>query len=168
MNVNPFAPAVIPTNQLTAQDRAAILRAIGQRWTEFLLNLESGDEWLQHDYSLTVIANIAAPYAHPLLTPGNTLDLMVGLHGALRSKQRYEYEGVLPDKDEDYLGAMLPDERIHALEVEVRRCVFALLNALEPCRACTVEWDDMFAWSPQRPDSALCQEHAAQSLRSVR
>lgn len=162
-----YEPTIVAPDRLARDEKAQILRCIGTRWTALLLDLENGEQWLPADLSLTVIAAMAQPYAHPLLSAGNVLDLMVGLSGTLHVYQRYDQDGVLPDKDEDYLSGLDHLDRLAELWREVEISTFALLTAQEPCRWCTTRYEPQ-NWQVQRPHSPLCAECEAASTTASR
>lgn len=149
---------LIELRDLPYEQRAAALRALGQRWTDLLIDLSIGNRPLGHTLDAPVLAAALAPLCHPLLTPDRIVELMTGFAAALSAFDTYENDGTWDDEHNDALACRSPEDRAAFLDDEASWWLFGLLNAAEPCRDC-MRTRPFETWQPKQGQYLRCAGH---------
>ncbi len=154
---------IIDPLALSEAERKQALLALAQRWTDLFIDLSSGERPLGHALDTQIVAGMAQPFAHPLLTVERVADMMGVLHACLADADRFRDFGTWDGENDDSLGCRNEDERTEFLAEQVEWALFRLLRGAEPCRECVRTLSTSEVWMPSLHGS-LCFLHGGQPL----
>lgn len=154
---------IIDPRDLNEQERATALLALAQRWTDLLIDLNTGTRPIGHHVDVAALATAAAAFAHPLLSLDRVADDMSLLDLAIRKRDTYENTGMWDDEDDEALRGRTETERLDFLQIEIDYFLFRLLHAQEPCPDC-VRYRPFASWQPPFQTYQRCYEHQADHI----
>lgn len=137
----------IRLEDLSVEDKRAALVAVGQRWSELLIELGGRPRAIPHDTDVALLVSAVRPLCHPMLTDDRIADLMFLLSVDVTAYDKYVSERTWEGED-SVLAGMVHDERVSFLQRGVDRQVFALMYAVEPCITC-MNVRSFADWQPQ-------------------